>query len=82
MAMTVRPMPGQALPRTVEKRVRCDTATIGHFENETFVSSDIRAVIPGARSFPFASNEFFQLHLMKLGGAEMARAGMRARRSR
>lgn len=49
MAMVVKPMPEQVPPRALEKLARCETATVGHFANESFMSSDIRAVIPGAR---------------------------------
>ncbi|MEX2643642.1 MAG: hypothetical protein WD270_09325 [Acetobacterales bacterium] len=49
MTITVRPMPEQVSPDVQARLARCETATVGHFENESFMSSDIRAVIPAAR---------------------------------
>lgn len=49
MPITVRPMPNQIPKGIIEKLLRCDTGTIGHFEHETFMESSIRAVMPEAK---------------------------------
>lgn len=49
MPITVRPMPPQVPEHIVRKLLKCDTATIGHFEDETFMGPEIRAMMPGAK---------------------------------
>jgi len=49
MPITVRPMPPRLPEAVVDKLLQCDTATIGHFEDETFMGPEIRAMMPGAK---------------------------------
>ncbi len=49
MSFTVNPMPEQVDPALLERLSKCDTATIGHFEHETFMDVALKPVIPGVR---------------------------------
>lgn len=49
MPFTVNPMPPQVSAEKLDKLRQCETATIGHFEHETFMDPELRPVIPGIR---------------------------------
>jgi regulator of RNase E activity RraA len=49
MPITIRPLPPQIPQEKLARLLECETATIGHFEHETFMAPEIRALMPGVR---------------------------------
>lgn len=49
MPLTIKPLPPQIPAEKLARLAQCETATIGHFEHETFMAPEIRALMPGVR---------------------------------
>lgn len=49
MAITINDLPAQNDPHLLERLARHSTAAIGHLETQSFVSPEIRALMPGVR---------------------------------